>query len=71
LHDCPDGTLRADFFLDILQEGFGTRDAQRQFDIAIGWGRYAELFDYNSQTGQIAGGTGAETPVPVLTGGVR
>ena len=71
LHDCPDGTLRADFFLDILQQGFSTQDAQRQFDIAIGWGRYAELFDYNSQTGQIAAETGAETPVPAFTDGVR
>ena len=53
LHDCPDGTLRAGFFLDILRQGFSPHDAQQQLDIAIGWGRYAELFDYNSETDQI------------------
>jgi NitT/TauT family transport system ATP-binding protein len=53
LHDCPDGTLRAGFFLDILQQGFSPADAQQQLDIAIGWGRYAELFDYDTHTDQI------------------
>jgi NitT/TauT family transport system ATP-binding protein len=54
LHDCPDGNLRAGFFLDILQQEFAPQDAQQQLDIAIGWGRYAELFDYNAHTDQIA-----------------
>jgi NitT/TauT family transport system ATP-binding protein len=53
LHDCPDGNLRAGFFLDILQQGFSPSDAQQQLDIAIGWGRYAELFDYDTHTDQI------------------
>jgi hypothetical protein len=53
LHDCPDGNLRAGFFLDILQRGFSPTDAQQQLDIAIGWGRYAELFDYDTHTDQI------------------
>ena len=52
LHDCPDGSLRAGFFLDILQQGFNPHDAQQQLDTAIGWGRYAELFDYNTHTDQ-------------------
>lgn len=53
LHDCPDGSLRAGFFLGILQQEFNAHDAQRQLDIAIGWGRYTELFDYNTNTDQI------------------
>ena len=53
LADCPDGTLRAGFFLDILQQGFSAHDARQQFHIAISWGRYAELFDYNTHTDQI------------------
>ncbi|OBH07970.1 nitrate ABC transporter ATP-binding protein [Mycobacterium sp. E2699] len=53
LHDCPDGNLRAGFFLDILQREFAPQDAQQQLDIAIGWGRYAELFDYNADTDEI------------------
>ncbi len=71
LNDCPDGTLRTGFFLDILQQGFSAQDAQRQLDVAIGWGRYAELFDYNSQTDQIAAETHAEIAVPVPADGTR
>ncbi|MDH6197536.1 NitT/TauT family transport system ATP-binding protein [Mycobacterium frederiksbergense] len=49
-----DGNLRAGFFLDLLRRGFGPEDAQRQLDIAIDWGRYAELFDYDTDTDQIS-----------------
>ncbi len=48
-----DGTLRAGFFLDLLRRGFSTDDAQQQFDTAIDWGRYGELFDYDTDTGHI------------------
>ena len=63
LHDCPDGNLRAGFFLDILQQGFNPQDAQRQLDIAIGWGRYAELFDYNTHTDQITADPSVRGPL--------
>jgi NitT/TauT family transport system ATP-binding protein len=49
-----DGNLRAGFFLDLLRRGFGPEDAQRQLYIAIDWGRYAELFDYDTDTDQIS-----------------
>ncbi len=71
LHDCPDGTLRAGFFLDILRQGFSAHDAQRQLHIAISWGRYAELFDYNTHTDQITAKANAEIPTPVSTDTVR
>jgi NitT/TauT family transport system ATP-binding protein len=48
-----DGNLRAGFFLDLLRRGFSTTDAQQQLDTAIDWGRYAELFDYDTDTDQI------------------
>ena len=48
-----DGTLRADFFLDLLQRGFSADDARRQLDIAIDWGRYGELYDYDSLDDEI------------------
>ena len=48
-----DGNLRASFFLDLLSRGFGAEDAKRQLDTAIGWGRYGELFDYDTDTDQI------------------
>jgi NitT/TauT family transport system ATP-binding protein len=48
-----DGNLRAGFFLDLLRRGFSVEEAQRQLDIAIGWGRYGELYDYDSISDQI------------------
>ena len=48
-----DGNLRAGFFLDLLRRGFSTADAQQQLDTAIDWARYAELFDYDTDTDQI------------------
>ena len=63
LRDCPDAGLRTGFFLDILQQGFSPDDAQKQLDIAIGWGRYAELFDYDTNTDQIS----ADPDTTVLT----
>ncbi len=71
LHDCPDGTLRAGFFLDILKQGFGPTDAQQQLDIAIDWGRYAELFDYDTHTDQITAGADTEIPASALADGVQ
>jgi NitT/TauT family transport system ATP-binding protein len=48
-----DGDLRAGFFLDLLRRGFSAEDARRQLDTAIDWGRYGELFDYDSLSDQI------------------
>jgi NitT/TauT family transport system ATP-binding protein len=64
LHDCPDTSLRAGFFLDILQQGFNPDDAQQQLDTAIGWGRYAELFDYNTHTEQFTADPNASLLTP-------
>jgi NitT/TauT family transport system ATP-binding protein len=49
-----DGNLHAEFFLDLLQRGFSVEEAQRQLDIAIDWGRYGELYDYDSVSDEIA-----------------
>ena len=43
-----DGTIPSEFFHDLLDEHFTEDEAQRQLDTAIQWGRYAELFDYDS-----------------------
>ncbi len=48
-----DGSLRAGFFLDLLRRGFGPDDARQQLDTAIGWGRYGELFDYDTASDTI------------------
>ena len=49
-----DGTLPAEFFHDVLDEHFSDDEALRQLDTAIQWGRYAELFDYDSVTGRLS-----------------
>ena len=41
-------TMRADFFLDLLEEHYSAEEAQRQFETAVDWGRYAELFEYDA-----------------------
>ena len=48
-----DGTLPEAFFLDLLRRGFSEDDARHQLDLAIDWGRYGELFDYDATTGQL------------------
>jgi NitT/TauT family transport system ATP-binding protein len=48
-----DGNLPEGFFLDILRRGFSDEEARHQLDIAIDWGRYGELFEYDANTGQI------------------
>ena len=52
-----DGTLRDGFFLDLLRRGFSAEEARRQLDIAIDWGRYGELFEYDAETGQLVLGS--------------
>ncbi|HEY1917257.1 MAG TPA: AAA-associated domain-containing protein [Streptosporangiaceae bacterium] len=49
-----DGTLPAGFFTDILRSRYGEEEADRQLDVAVNWGRYAELYDYDATRGQIS-----------------
>jgi len=53
LRATADGTLREGFFLDLLRRGFSADEARHQLDIAIDWGRYGELFEYDAETGQL------------------
>ena len=48
-----DGTLGEGFFHDLLRRGFSEEEARRQLDLAIDWGRYGELYDFDSNTGQL------------------
>ncbi len=60
LHATNDGTLREGFFLDLLRRGFSADEARRQLDIAIDWGRYGELFEYDAESGQLILGSDPE-----------
>ncbi|MDR3692315.1 MAG: nitrate/sulfonate/bicarbonate ABC transporter ATP-binding protein [Fimbriimonas sp.] len=40
--------VHEDFFLEILDEHYSDEEARNQFETALNWGRYAGLFDYDS-----------------------
>jgi NitT/TauT family transport system ATP-binding protein len=53
LHAKRDHAIDAEFFRDILDEHFSADEVERQFDTALNWGRYAEIFDYDSENGRL------------------
>jgi NitT/TauT family transport system ATP-binding protein len=48
-----DHSINDEFFHDILDEHFSEEEVQHQFDTATNWGRYAEIFDYNRESGRL------------------
>jgi NitT/TauT family transport system ATP-binding protein len=48
-----DHAINDEFFHDILDEHFSENEVQRQFDTAMNWGRYAEIFDYDRESGRL------------------
>jgi NitT/TauT family transport system ATP-binding protein len=74
LRATQDDSLPAGYFTDILRANYGEEDSARQLDVAVNWGRYAELYDYDAARGQIIGeeqgigATMAEAPEPVRRG---
>ncbi len=40
--------VHEDFFMDILDEHYSDEEARNQFETALNWGRYAGLFEYDS-----------------------
>lgn len=42
------GQLRGELMLDLLHARYSDEDAHQQFAIAVEWGRYGELFDYDA-----------------------
>jgi hypothetical protein len=53
LRATSDRTLREGFFLDLLRRGFSEDEIRRQLDIAIDWGRYGDLFEYDAESRQL------------------
>ena len=43
-----DHTIPDEFFHDVLDEHFSEKETERQMETALNWGRYAEIFDYDS-----------------------
>jgi len=48
-----DHSIADEFFHDILDEHFAEDEVQRQFETAMNWGRYAEIFDYDRENGRL------------------
>jgi NitT/TauT family transport system ATP-binding protein len=48
LESKSDGAMAVEFFRDILDEHFPENEVQAQLDTALNWGRYAEIFSYDS-----------------------
>lgn len=60
-----DHSIADEFFHDILDEYFAEDEVQRQFETAMNWGRYAEIFDYDRESGKLIQSEPpvAETPI--------
>jgi NitT/TauT family transport system ATP-binding protein len=58
---CIEGVLKAkadhsisdEFFHDILDEHFSSDEVERQFETAMNWGRYAEIFDHDPEQSRL------------------
>jgi NitT/TauT family transport system ATP-binding protein len=46
-------SMLAIFFIDLLNEYFSNKESERQFAMAVDWGRYAELFEYDASEGRL------------------
>jgi NitT/TauT family transport system ATP-binding protein len=46
-------TIPYEFFVDILDGYFSHEQVMRQLETAIDWGRYAELFEYDTESGKL------------------
>jgi NitT/TauT family transport system ATP-binding protein len=53
LHAKRDHAIGEEFFRDILDEHFSADEVERQFETVLNWGRYAEIFNYDSATGRL------------------
>ena len=59
-----DHSISDEFFHDILDEHFSEDEVQRQFETAMNWGRYAEIFDYDRESGRLTQTETANEPAP-------
>ena len=48
-----DHTMPLEFFRDMLDEHFSDDEVQRQIETALNWGRYGDIFTYDSETDRL------------------
>jgi NitT/TauT family transport system ATP-binding protein len=56
-----DRAVPLEFFRDVLDEHLSQEDVQRQIETALNWGRYAEIFTYDSETDRLLLNEGSGT----------
>jgi NitT/TauT family transport system ATP-binding protein len=66
LQQKENGKMGADFFLDLLDEYYPADEARRQFETAVEWGRYAELYEYDADEEELRISDGATAPIASL-----
>ncbi len=49
-----DHAMPLEFFRDVLEEHFSEDEAKRQMETVLNWGRYAEIFVYDSEDARVA-----------------
>jgi NitT/TauT family transport system ATP-binding protein len=67
LHAKTDHSIPEEFFYDILDEHFSQDEVQRQFETAVNWGRYAEIFDFDRTSHRLVLAEPASEPHPPTT----
>jgi NitT/TauT family transport system ATP-binding protein len=53
LRSKSDHAMPLEFFRNILEEHFSEEEAQRQIETALNWGRYGEIFTYDSESDRL------------------
>jgi NitT/TauT family transport system ATP-binding protein len=67
LHAKNDHSISEEFFYDILDEHFSQDEVERQFETAMNWGRYAEIFDFDRQSHRLTLAEPVSEPHPPTT----
>jgi NitT/TauT family transport system ATP-binding protein len=67
LHAKTDHSISQEFFYDILDEHFSQDEVERQFETAMNWGRYAEIFDFDREGHRLVLAEPVSEPHPPTT----
>jgi NitT/TauT family transport system ATP-binding protein len=67
LHAKTDHSIPEEFFYDILDEHFTQDEVERQFETAMNWGRYAEIFDFDRASHRLILAEPVSEPHPPTT----
>jgi NitT/TauT family transport system ATP-binding protein len=71
LHAKNDHSISQEFFYDILDEHFSQDEVERQFETAMNWGRYAEIFDFDRESHRLTLAEPVGEPHPPPTAPVQ